>query len=68
MVKLEQTIKDLKQASLDQKKLQSKSKQNERLQDAAEKIDELVQANQYLNQAKDNAVKLSGKQRQQYAR
>ena len=63
MVKLEQTIKDLKQASLDQKKLQSKSKQNERLQDAAEKIDELVQANQYLNQAKDNAVKLSGKQR-----
>ena len=27
-----------------------------------------MQANQYLNQAKENAVKLSGKQRQQYAR
>ena len=64
MVKLEQTIKDLKNANLEQKKLQSKSKQNERLAEASEKIDELVQANQYLNQAKDNAVKLSGKQRQ----
>ena len=42
MVKLEQTIKDLKQAGVEQKKLQSKSKQNERLAEASEKIDELV--------------------------
>ena len=31
------------------------------LNEASEKIDELMQANQYLNQAKENAVKLSGK-------
>ena len=42
MVKLEQTIKDLKAAGVEQKKLQSKSKQNERLAEASEKIDELV--------------------------
>ena len=64
VVKLEQQIKELKAANQEQKKLQSKSKQNERLAEATDKIDELVQANQYLNQAKENAVKLSGKQRQ----
>ena len=61
MMRLEQTIKDLKANALDQKKLAAKSKQHERLNEASEKIDELVQANQYLNQAKENAVKLSGK-------
>jgi len=41
--------------------MHQKSKQHERLNEASEKIDELIQANQYLNAAKENAVKLSGK-------
>ena len=49
MVRLEQTIKELKANALEQKKLHAKSKQNERLNEASEKIDELIQANQYLN-------------------
>ena len=60
MVKLEQTIRDLKRIQNDEKTANSKSKQTEKLNQAADKIDELVQANQYLNEAKDKAVKMTG--------
>lgn len=61
MVGLEQTIRELKRVSEEQKKFHLKSKQNERLNEAADKIDELVQANSQLNDAKEKAVKLTGK-------
>ena len=35
---------------------QSKTKQSEKLNEAADKIDELVQANNFLNAAKDKAL------------
>ena len=63
MVGLEQTIRELKRVSDEQKKFNLKSKQNERLNEAADKIDELVNANSALNEAKEKAVKLTGKQR-----
>ena len=40
----------------DNKKIQARSKQSAKLEEAADKIDELVEANQYLNAAKDQAV------------
>ena len=61
MVGLEQTIRELKRVSDEQKKFNLKSKQNERLNEAADKIDELVNANSALNEAKEKAVKLTGK-------
>ena len=61
MMRMEHQVKELKTSAAEQKKANAKSKQNERLNEASEKIDELIQANQYLNQAKENAVKLSGK-------
>ena len=36
--------------------------------EAADKIDELIQANQFLVEAKDKAVKLTGQQRQKFAK
>ena len=68
MVKLEETNRELKRVAEETKKQHARSKQTERLNEAADKIDELVQANSYLNAAKDKAVKLTGKQRQAYAR
>ena len=61
MVGLEQTIRELKRVSDEQKKFNLKSKQNERLNEAADKIDELVNANSALNEAKEKAIKLTGK-------
>lgn len=68
MIKQEQTIRELKKALDDTKRFNAKSKQNAKLEEAADKIDELVEANQYLNAAKDQAVQLSSKQRQQFQR
>ena len=68
MIRLDNTIKELKLQQQNQKAYSQKNKQQERLTEAAEKIDELIQANTHLNQAKESAVKLSGKQRKQYAR
>lgn len=45
MLKLEDTIRDLKVAQQEQKKIYTKSKQTERLNEAAEKIDLLMKAN-----------------------
>ena len=61
MVNLEHTIRELKRSADDSKKNNARSKQNAKLDEAADKIDELVEANQYLTAAKDQAVKLSGK-------
>ena len=57
MVKLEVTIRQLKQNAAEQKLQSTKGKQNEKLNEAADKIDELVQANTFLNAAKDKVQK-----------
>ena len=55
MVGLEQTIRDLRRQTEEQKKSQAKSKQTERLNEAADKIDELLHANANLATQKDKA-------------
>ena len=61
MMRLEDTIKELRNNAAEQKKLMSKNKQNEKVSvsigissflqliEASEKIEELMQANQYLH-------------------
>ena len=44
-MKMEQQVKELKTSAAEVKKANAKSKQNERLNEASEKIDELIQAN-----------------------
>lgn len=54
-MKLEHTVRELKKVAAEQKAQSTKGKQGEKLNEAADKIDELVQANHFLNQAKDKA-------------
>ena len=68
MVQLEQTVRELRKIADEQNSKNANRKETQRMTEAADKIDELIQANQFLVEAKDKAVKLTGQQRQKFAK
>ena len=60
MVQLEHTVRELKSIADASNSKNQNRKEAQRMNEAADKIDELIQANQFLVEAKDKAVKLTG--------